>query len=174
MKRFGTLLAFCGAVLVTIAAAQGVAAQTTLSDDHLERIRQNCVAAQSTLDRIHVNDALNRNYGSRYEQISLRLMARFNSLVALDRLDGLELSAITLRYDDQFRTFRASYIEYERSMARTLQINCVNQPAEFHASVQVARELRQKLHQDVVTLTDLLKEYKAEFEDFAREIEGSS
>lgn len=173
MKRFGILLALCGALLVVVAVSGVATAQTTLPDDHLERVRQNCVSAQSTMGRIHINDALTRNYGSRYEQISSRLMSQFNGLVAQSRLDGLEMNAITLRYDDQLEIFRASYVEYERSMARTLQINCANQPAEFHASVQATRELRQKLHGDVVALTDMLKAYKEEFEIFAEKIEDS-
>lgn len=172
MNRVLVVVAACGVLLVTAFASSAVSAQEALSEAHVERIRQNCVAAQTTLGQLHASDGLLRvNRGPLYENISTKLMAPLNSRIAYDRLGGLELAATSLEYDRQLDVFRASYKQYEESMTRMLRVNCTNQPREFYEGVRTTRELREKLHADTAALTELLKRYKAEFEVFAQEFE---
>lgn len=175
MNRLGIVLSFCGVLLIGVAASQVAHAQVALPEEHLQRIRQNCVTAQTALNQLHASDALLRvNRGQLYENISTKLMAPLNSRIALNRHEGLKLAATTLEYDRQIDVFRSSYKQYEESMSRTLKINCGEQPAEFYQSVQSTRERRQRLHEDTETLTMLLRAYKTEFEDFAKDFEGDS
>ena len=77
--------------LVYSATAQ---AEDTLpmTDEHIARIRANCVDAQKTLFQIHASDAgLRVNRGQIYESMSTKLMAPFNIRLVLNRIDAANL-----------------------------------------------------------------------------------
>lgn len=170
MNRFSPVIVVLSALLLVLSAAEVSKAQTAvnLSEAHLARISQNCVEAKTTLNRLHVSDTLLRvNRGKLYELISSKLMAPLSSRIALNRLDGVELTATSLEYNRQIDTFRASYKQYEESMSEALKVSC-DQPAAFYESVRTTRGHRQKLYQDTAALTDLLRAYKVDFEAFAK------
>ncbi len=175
MNRLFIIFIGLSMLLVASVASQNIAkAQTTLSEGHVERIRQNCVAAQASLYRLHANDALRRvNLGPLYENISTKLMAPLNSRIALSRQEGLKLAATTLEYDRNIDLFRSSYNDYEKAMSGTLEMNCAENPVEFYERVSSTRQKRQRLYEDTQTLATLLNAYKAEFEAFASGLEGS-
>jgi len=175
MKLLITTLALFGVLATAILASQTVYAQGALSEAHVERIRQNCVSAQTTLLRIHTNDTLLRvNRGQLYELISTKLMAPLNSRIALGRFEGLQLAATTIDYDRQREIFTADYLQYDDAMTRAIKINCTERPSEFYETLQLARERRYKLHEDTKALTVLLESYKGEFESFAGKFDGGS
>lgn len=172
--RRSTLLAICIVFVTSLFVPQVTQAQVALPEVQLNNIRQNCIAAQTTLNQLHSSDALLRvNQGSMYLDISTKLMARLNSRIALDRLGGVNLAAITVDYERRLDAFRSSYKEYEESMSsRTLKVDCVERPVEFYENVAASREKRKRLHEDTRALTALLHAYKAEFENFAKDFEG--
>lgn len=177
MNRVFALLTALGMVLFAAAVGQAAYAQSTdsLSQEHIERIRQNCAKSQTTLYQLHASDGLLRNnQGQQYELISTKLMAPLNSRIAINRLSGLKLTATALDYDRQFSNFRASYQQYEESISRALQIDCADQPVEFYRQVSDARAKRQTLHGDTVALNALLRTYKANFEEFVKEQGGGT
>ena len=172
MNRLFIALASLGMLLVAVAASQAAQAQAALSETHIERIRQNCVTAQTALSQIHASDALLRvNRGSLYENISDKLMAPLNSRIALSRLEGLRMASIALEYDRRLDAFRVNYKQYEETMSRTLKINCAEKPVEFYESVTQTRQERRRLHENTRTITALLLDYKTGFEDFAKRFE---
>lgn len=178
MNKINTVLAMAGILVVTSLAYQVAGAQSSepLSGAHLEKIRRSCNRAQAALERLHTSDAhMRRNRGELYEPISTKLMAPLNSRIAYDKLDGLELASTTLQYDNKFKEFRASYIDYERSMTKTVAIDCEENPETFYRSVATTRQKRQKVHADTEDLISLIEEYKDNFEDFAKRFtEGSA
>lgn len=175
MHRLSITFACIGVLVGAVLVAQSVQAQTTLSEAHIARIRQNCVTSQTTLTQLHASDALLRvNRGRLYELISTKLMAPLNGRIALGRFGGLKLAATTIEYDRQRDVFWASYKDYEETMSRTLRVNCAENPVEFYEAVRATREKRQRLHEDTETLTALLKEYKSEFEKFAKDFKETN
>jgi hypothetical protein len=171
MNRFFALVSVCGMLLIVAAIGQSVSAQSPsdLSGEHISRIRQNCTRAQATLNQLEKSDVLLRkNRGQLYERISTKLMAPLNSRIALNRMEGLTLTAISLEYDNQLASFRSSYQQYDEAMSRTLDIDCVNEPVEFYDSVTDTREKRQRVHGDTVALNALLQSYKEDFEAFVK------
>ncbi len=168
MKR---LLAFLAVMSLTLIGTH-VAAQSQeslMTDAHIDRIKSYCVEAQTTLGQLHASDALLRvNRGRLYESMATKLMAPFNSRIALSSLDSLGLPGIASRYDQELMAFRQSYQTYEESMSRTLRIDCVKQPVAFYDSVAETRSKRQQTHQHVTRLHQTIQDYKAEFEAFAK------
>ena len=59
-----------------------------------------CTSIRVVLRRVHTNDALVRvNIGQIYNNLSIQLMARLNSRLALNRIDSARFIDITKRYD---------------------------------------------------------------------------
>lgn len=170
MKRF----LICCLVVVMLAGVfireRVVNAETApMTEAHIARIKNNCSEAQTSLSQLHASDALLRvNRGQLYESISVKLMAPFNSRVALNRLDGAELVSIATDYERQLADFRTKYQQYEEAMSQTLRINCTNEPVAFYDSVTSTREKRQKVHDATVALHKTIAEYKDQFELFAK------
>lgn len=149
--------------------------QAPMTEDHIARIRSNCVEAQSALYQLHASDALLRvNRGQLYESISTKLMAPFNSRVTLNKFDSVGLVTIANTYEQQLNEFRSNYQQYEESMSDTLKINCTNQPVAFYDSVNATREKRVRVHDSTVALQKTLQDYKNQFEAFAKSFEERS
>jgi hypothetical protein len=171
MKRILILAATFGALLTaTVLFGHIAEAQTApMTEEHIARIRSNCIEAQSTLNQLHSSDALLRvNRGQLYEYISTKLMAPFNSRLALNHLDGGTLVTVAKTYEDQLGTFRINYQQYEEAMSRTLKINCNNQPVAFYDSVGDTRTKRKKVHDSTLLLQKTIQDYKDQFEIFAQ------
>lgn len=175
MKRF---VIFGMALAASLAAAFAMQAfvraeeAPPMTDAHIERIRNHCVEAQSTLSQLHASDALLRvNRGQLYESLSVKLMAPFNSRVSLNRLDGTDLVATATDYEKQLVDFREKYQAYEEAMSKTLRMNCKNEPVSFYDSVADTREKRRAVHASTLTLHKTIKQYKADLGAFAEEFE---
>lgn len=168
MKRLAAFimiaLALSGVFVVPSVRAQ----DQPMTESHIERIKANCVEAQTQLTRIHTNDALLRvNRGQLYERILTKLMSPFNSRVALNNLNGATLVSISATYEQQLAEFRTYYREYDESMTALLKMNCMNQPVSFYDSVATARTKRQKVHDSTSKLQQSIQNYKKEFDAFA-------
>lgn len=157
------------AVVITLGVLSVAQADSSTMDDaHAGRIRANCVNAQSTLNRVHENDALMRvNRGQLYELISTKLMATLNSRIALNQLDGTKLSQIAMAYNQSLDTFRTNYQVYEEQLSATLKIDCTKQPVAFYDAVADARTKRSAVHASVTDLNNEITSYSAAFDEFS-------
>jgi hypothetical protein len=177
MKRFliftaVATVAITGALVWHVSSARG--AEEPMTEAHIARIRSNCVEAQSTLTQLHTSDALLRvNRGQLYESISTKLMAPFNSRVAINKLDGTTLVALATDYERELAAFRLNYQQYEEAMSKTLKINCANQPVAFYDSIGDTRAKRRVTHDSTLALQKTIQDYKNEFEAFARKFQES-
>lgn len=160
--------AMAGATVYVTVQAQ----QAPMTEVHIEWIRANCVDAQSILSQLHASDALLRvNRGQLYESISTKLMAPFDSRVALNKYDGSKLVQEAALYESQLTDFRSRYKAYEEAMVKTLKINCTNEPVAFYDSVADTRDKRQLVHQSTLALHKTIQSYKDAFEAFAASVQ---
>ena len=178
MKRFLVLLTAFGLLVGSIGMSHDVFAedQVPMSDAHIERIRSNCIEAQTKLTRLHTADALLRvNRGQLYEQILTKLMSPFNSRVALNNLNSSELVSIAATYQQQLAAFRTNYQQYEEVLSAALKINCTDQPVAFYDKVTEARDKRKKVHESTLELKRSIETYKNTFTTFrASFLEGET
>ena len=173
MKRYLVVAVIFSSIIGSVFGANLIARaqDQPMTESHIARIRANCVEAQSTLTQLHATDALLRvNRGQLYEAISTKLMAPFNSRVALNQLDGANLVSIAATYERQLTEFRTNYQQYEEVMSGLLKINCVNQPVAFYDSVADARGKRQKVHDSTLQLQQSVQDYKTEFDAFRAKV----
>lgn len=142
-------------------------AQTTLTNDQLERISANCLSIKNTLNQLHASDALLRvNRGQIYETMSTKLMDRFNARLLSNDLDATGTQAVTTSYRSALATFRTDYQAYEQQLSVAIKIDCDQKPAEFHAAIEDARTKRNKVHNDVIRLHRYIDDYRSAVNDF--------
>ncbi len=145
-------------------------ADTTMTDAHIQRIKQNCRAASRTMQQIHVNDGpLRVNRGQVYDSISTKLMAPLSSRLIVNKFDASALVKVTTQYDKALTDFRESYKKYDNKMSSVLEIDCVKQPVSFYDAVAEVRQLRAAVHGHVVKMQALIDEYSVSFNAFRSE-----
>lgn len=136
------------------------AAPQALTDAQVEQIRRNCQTSQSYLQQIQRNDAAARiNRGREYEVMS-KLVANFNSRVALNKIDGSSLISVASDLGKRITTFQTDYLQYEDALSAALDIKCREQPVTFYDTLTTARELRAKMAQDITDINATLDNYQ--------------
>lgn len=138
-----------------------------MTDAHIAQIKSNCPVALATLSRIHANDApahINRN--QTYFSISDKLMARFNSRLVVNRYDATQLVKTATDFNTQITKYKTLYKQYDETMTDLLRMNCRLQPVGFYDKVAEARTARQKVHESVVRLKQLIGQYGQDVSNF--------
>ncbi len=172
--RFLSIAISSAIILSVVGVFSSVHAETSvaMSSEHVERIRNNCIEAQSSLSRLHASDALLRvNRGQLYESILTKLIAPFNGRAAGNRLDSALLVTSAVDYERELNQFRASYISYEESLSTVLAMNCTNQPVAFYDGVSDARVKRTIVHEHTKNLETIIQAYQSSFEVLAKTVE---
>lgn len=153
-----------GSILLAVISSPFVYADnqsTNLTESQISIVKASCLSVQSTLNRIHANDALSRvHLGQEYETISTKFMAPMNSRMALAKLDNVALTRTTVDFNAKLSDFRTLYQQYEETMLRTIQTKCVDQPEEFYSSLLQAQSDRSAVRQSVAGLANLVTQYK--------------
>ena len=153
-----------GSILLAVISSPFVYADnqsTNLTESQISIVKASCLSVQSTLNRIHANDALSRvHLGQEYETISTKFMAPMNSRMALAKLDNVALTRTTVDFNTKLSDFRTLYQQYEETMLRTIQTKCVDQPEEFYSSLLQAQSDRSAVRQSVAGLANLVTQYK--------------
>lgn len=135
-------------------------------------VSMDCMAVKSKLSDVHQQDGLLRvTLGQNYEVVSSKLMARLNTRVVENKLNGAPLVKTAADFESTLHDFRDNYRSYEVSINNLMKMNCQTQPQEFYASLEAARELREVVNQDVKKLAELVDRYYQEFLEFRRQIE---
>lgn len=164
------LLAAALAVLICAQPSPVRAEALVLSAEQIELMSRYCTEARGHLERLHYSDALLRvNLGQRYENISKRLMAPMNSRIALAGEDGVAMSETTVDFNEELAEFRSNYQSYDTDVDDVMGINCREQPVQFYQEIQVARQKREQVNNNVQELSKLIKQYRSQFEAFTKQ-----
>lgn len=165
MKRLITTL-ILGVMITGHGVARAVDAPLILTNDQVEHIRNVCADTQIAIRNLHATDALARiNVVQQYTTISTRMMAPMNSRVAINKLDGVELTRLTVDFNNELEHFRSPqglYPDYERTQSAAINMNCYDQPVEFYDTVNLMLKKRTGLRESADKLGGLLKEYRAQ------------
>lgn len=143
----------------------------TDSDMPTDRLQANCDNILGSLRRLHTNDALMRvNVGQMYNGISVRMMARLNSRLALNRIDSTELVEITSRFETLRSQFSTDYNKYEPALANLVKEDCKNEPIKFYELLLKARDERAKLSETVTALGQTIDDYQVAVENLKQQL----
>lgn len=166
IRIIASVLVLIGAVFALTSSQVG-AQSIPMTDEHIQRIKDNCQAAERTLAQLRVSDTqLRVNRVQLYIWISTKLMASMNGRLALNKLDAAKLVSITADHDRTKNMFVARFIQYDDKLYATIRMDCQAHPVEFYESVRRTRELRQEVHQAAQMMTQHIQEYGREFDTF--------
>jgi hypothetical protein len=166
MRKIASLfVALVVATLITQPArAEGA---LILTDVQIFGIQENCLNSKAALTRLHTADTLLRvNLGQRYENISQRLMAPLNSRIALNGMDGIELTKLAVEYNQTIKQFTSQYSKYDAAVSDALDTDCVEDPVAYYQKIEQTRADRARVHETTKQINQLLSKYKAAFEAF--------
>lgn len=155
--------------------ATTVRAQDTVqvSAEKLAAIQSRCSTIKTNLNQLQTTDALLRvNRGQAYASISNDLMAKLNSRIALNRLDGSELIRVTTQYETNHTSFRIAYQEYSDELVRLMKIDCTEHPQQFYEVLVSTREKRKLVNDSVKRLNEDIRAYEAAFNQFRATYKG--
>jgi hypothetical protein len=161
-RRF---LVIAAALLTLVSPVAYADDQTSsmITADQLSLIRANCLRAQSSMTRLHANDALARvHLGQEYETISTKLMTPMNSRVVLDKYDGSAMIKTAAEFNSKLDQFRSLYRQYDEAIVRAIQMKCTDQPATFLDTLTQARDYRSAVRDSVQRLGELVQQYQGQ------------
>lgn len=160
-------------MVTQFAAAQsfGIPGQPKPQDGSLyNSVELTCGTVKTKLSKIHENDGLTRvNAGQIFDSVANRLMARLNSKIAEQRLNGGELFALASEFEQHLVRFREAYRVYEISMTELLKTDCDAYPQNFYYLLDAVRLERQAVQDEVTALYSVAKQYKEEVGRFAEQ-----
>lgn len=165
-----------GASLLALLCAPNVSAEAeALTDTQIEIIRQNCTSAQSSMQRLELNEAVTRrNRGVSYES-TLKLMAALNGRIAYNKLTDPTLASLTAEVEKKRSQFVGDYKNYNNSYNVAMRLpNCREQPVTFYGYLTQTRELRTKLVTNIDDIDRLLDAYQQALNDLKSSVGGSS
>jgi hypothetical protein len=138
----------------------GLAAAEPLDETKQGIVSQNCITAQSTLQRIGHSDTSARiNRGQNYDQI-LKLFYTMNARVANNNITEPKLADLTKNFEDRLNTFRSQYNEYNDRLKTAIDGDCKNQPNQFYDNLITTRERRSNLNLTITGLNEIIGNYQ--------------
>ncbi len=164
---FGILMVAALSTLLMLRVASAETTPPELSQQKIQSIRSHCGSIRSTLNQLHTTDALLRvNRGQMYTSLSTNVMAKMNSRLALNRLDGSELVRVTTEYEEHYSVFRERYERYNDRMEELKKIDCTQNPEQFYVALTDARTLRTEVNEATKQLNRDIDAYHGAFSDF--------
>lgn len=161
-------------VFIFVASMAYTPLTLALTVDEQEVVRQNCVLVQGLLQqRTQPSDAANRvKRGQVYETLLSKYMTPLNARVASNGLssEAAKLTEITGHYQQSLDNFKNKYDTYADTVDEAVRMRCKNKPQEFYDKIQTARQQRGEITTSIVTLDQLIEEYRVAVGQMKRSI----
>ena len=168
MRYQRILIAVLAGVMLFGAFSSAHAIGDVLSQSQIDAVQTSCQSIHSNLQRLQQSDRLLRgNLGQNYDAIALHLMAPLNSRIALNGLNGVDLTQTTVDFNTAFTTFRNDYMTYDDDLQAALAVDCNKSPVEQYSAIQTAKQSRKTVADDATKLNNLLTSYQSEVKTFA-------
>lgn len=149
------------------------AENSMLNSAQSSTIIANCTPIKNRLDQLHVNDALLRvNRGQLYETILSKLIVQFNKRAQSNNFDTSELQLTAEKISVQLENFRKDYIIYEQQLDETIKVGCSNGAQSFVNNIELSREYRKRVYEDIKLLNNTIDEYSMNFINIKQTILG--
>ena len=168
MRYQRILIAILASVILFGAFSSVHAISDVLSQSQIDAVQTSCQSIQSNLQRLQQSDRLLRgNLGQNYDAIAQHLMAPLNSRIALNGLNGVDLTQTTVDFNNAFTTFRNDYMTYDDDLQAALAVDCNKNPVQQYSAIQTAKQSRKTVANDATALNGLLETYQKQVKAFA-------
>lgn len=143
---------FCQFLFVSATAVAVSEMQLGVISEHCDKIKDNLkkVQREDSVVRTHIGPYYNTILEKFMKPLNLRLVE--NNMVDTRLFDNQ--SNFATAQD----TFRNDYNDYQRALEELLLVDCKNEPEKFYDQLEVTREKRQIVNQDVSKMQSLVQE----------------
>ena len=146
---------FCGICLVGMAPAV-----LSISKTQEAAIADHCSTIVESLKTIQKSDARARVYlGGRFETIINKYVTPLNVRLVENSLSTANLIESQNTLTSNKAKFANDYVEYQQKLEELVAMDCKNSPVEFYDKLNVVRQERKKVKQDVDKMKTSLAEY---------------
>lgn len=158
-KAFILALVMLGAVAL---AAPLINNTFALSDEQKQVISGECDTIHQILQALQKTDAKTRvKLGYTYETILSKYMIPLSSRLAKNSIANSEFVDIQSAFKDAKQSFSDDFIVYQKNLENLVAFNCTENPSEFYDKLQTLRSDREKVRQDTLKLSNLIKKHHA-------------
>ena len=160
-------------VIILVAFSKSALAENAIfspknpTNEQIVKVVNNCSAIKKHLTKLHSTDALKRvNLGQNYESISSDMMAKFNTRIVINKLNGSELVYSAADFSENMKYFRDNYKIYEQELKKLQDMDCASNGREFYFQLEKVRYQRKELNYNVSRLKEIANDYKKQLATF--------
>lgn len=141
-----------------------------VEESALSTLTMDCLDVKKKISAVHQQDGLLRvNAGSAYDDISNKLIAKLNSKVASESLDGADLISNASSVRENRKQFDESYQVYELAMYQLLKSDCQSRQQQFYEDLQEVQQMRSDVYGSMNRTNQSIDNYYTSFEQFKQE-----
>lgn len=170
-KSIFGLLIFGAMILVAFSksalAENAVFSPKEPTEEQISKVASGCADIKKHLTKLHSTDALKRvNLGQIYESISSDMMAKLNTRIVMNKLNGSELVSSAADFSENMKYFRENYKIYEQELKKLQDMDCASNGREFYLQLEKVRYQRKELNYNVSKLKEIANDYKKQLTTF--------
>lgn len=160
MKKI--LLVVSVVIAAVLIGAPMVNSTFALSDEQRQVISGECGTIRQVLQNLQKTDAKTRvKLGFEYETILSKYMIPFSSRLAKNSISNSEFVDIQSEFKDVKQAFSEDFIVYQKNLENLVAYNCSENPDEFYDKLQTLRSDRERVRQDTIKLSNLIKKHQS-------------
>ena len=153
MKRFLVLFAIFGMSLFAVPCF-------AIPENQEKAIVSNCDSIKAQLKNVQKNDARARvHLGGRYEAILTRFMTPLNIRLIENNISNTELVENQSSFSEIKALFTSDYVNYQQELEKLVALDCKKEPVIFYEKLEIVRQKRKTVDQDVVKLRSLVSSH---------------
>lgn len=133
-----------------------------LSSEQEQVISGECDTIHQILQALQKTDSKTRvKLGYTYENILSKYMIPLSSRLAKNSISNSEFVDIQSAFKDAKQNFSNDFIVYQKNLENLVIFNCTENPKEFYSKLQTLRSDREKVRQDTLVLSNLIKKHQS-------------
>lgn len=154
---------FASVLLGAVALAAPLINNTfALSDEQKQVIAGECDTIHQILQALQKTDSKTRvKLGYAYETILSKYMIPLSSRLAKNSIANSEFVDIQSAFKETKQNFSDDFIVYQKNLESLVAFNCSENPDAFYDKLQTLRSDREKVRQDTLKLSNLIKKHQS-------------
>ena len=134
---------------------------TEPSEAKLDIISKSCDKTVKSLKDLQKSDTRTRtSIGPVYEKLQNKFIVPLNVRLVSNSFSIPELITVQAEFVASKATFYQDFTKYSQYLEDLIAIDCKTSPSDFYKQLELVREKRSIVHQDVKNLNEILSDYK--------------
>lgn len=134
---------------------------TELSETKLDTISESCDGAIKSLKALQKSDTRVRtSIGPVYDKLQNKFIVPLNVRLVSNNFSIPDLITIQAKFATKKTNFYKDFTKYSQHLEDLIAIGCKTSPSDFYKQLEIVREKRKIVHEDVEELNEISNDYK--------------